>query len=81
MLAYQTATGIHLSSHDFRRAALTRAAEMNIHPKRAATAFDLTPETMMKYYAATEKKQTSDEVLGELADSLLPKRNEEERGR
>lgn len=81
MQAYQTATGIHLSSHDFRRAAFTRAAEANIHPKRAATAFDVTPETMMKYYTATEKKQTADEVLGELAEDLLPKRKDVERGR
>jgi len=29
---------------------------------------------MMKYYTATEKKQTADEVLGELADDLLPKK-------
>ena len=81
MQAYQTATGIHLSSHDFRRAAFTRAAERNVHPKRAATAFDVTPETMMKYYTATERKQTADEVLGELAEDLLPKRKEEERER
>jgi hypothetical protein len=81
MQGYQAATGIHLSSHDFRRAAFTRAAEMNIHPKRAATAFDVTPETMMKYYTAAEKKQTADEVLGEMADALLPKRKEVERDR
>ena len=77
MQAYQTATGVHLSSHDFRRAAFTRAAEMNIHPKRAAVA---TPETMMKYYTATEKKQTANEVLGEMADDLLPKRKDRSEG-
>ncbi len=61
---YQAATGEDLSSHDFRKAAFTRAAERDIHPKRAAVAFDVTPETMMKYYTATEKKQTADDVLG-----------------
>ena len=73
MQAYQTQTGNDLSSHDFRRAAFTRAAEKDIHPKRAATAFDVTAETMMRYYTATDKKRTADEVLGELADVLRPK--------
>jgi hypothetical protein len=31
---YQTQTGRDLSSHDFRKAAFTRAAEADIHPKR-----------------------------------------------
>lgn len=70
---YQKATGRDLSSHDFRRAAFTRAAEKDIHPKRAAAAFDVTPETMLRYYTATEKKKTADEVLSGLADDLLPK--------
>jgi integrase len=69
---YQEATGTHLSSHDFRKAAFTRAAEEDIHPKRAAVAFDVTAETMMKYYTAAEKKQTADEVLSGLASKLLP---------
>lgn len=51
-------------------------AEENIHPKRAA-AFDVTPETMLRYDTATEKKKTSDEVLGQLADTLLPKAKRE----
>src|SRR5262249_9470890 len=46
MQAYQNQTGSDLSSHDFRRAAFTRAAEKDIHPKRAAAAFDVTAETM-----------------------------------
>ena len=71
---YHKATGRTLRSHDFRRAAFTRAAEEDIHPKRAAAAFDVTPETMLRYYTATEKKKTSDEVLGSLADKLLPKK-------
>ena len=73
MQGYQAQTGKDLSSHDFRRAAFTRAAESDVHPKRAAAAFDVTPETMMKYYTATEKKATADEVLGGLAGRLLPK--------
>jgi hypothetical protein len=72
MQGYQFQTGAQLSSHDFRRAAFTRAAEKDIHPKRAAAAFDVTAETMMKYYTATEKKQTADAVLGGLAGELLP---------
>jgi len=36
MQDYQKQTGRDLSSHDFRRAAFTRAAEEDIHPKRAA---------------------------------------------
>jgi hypothetical protein len=48
-----------------RRAAFTRAAEADIHPKHAAVAFDVTAETMLKYYTATEKKRTADKVLGE----------------
>lgn len=58
---------------DFRRAAFTRAAEADIHPKRAAAAFDVTPETMLRYYTATEKKKTSDEILDRLAGRLQPK--------
>jgi integrase len=73
MQDYQKETGSDLSSHDFRRAAFTRAAEDDIHPKRAAVAFDVTPETMMRYYTATEKKRTADDVLGGLASRLLPR--------
>ena len=71
---YQKETGSDLSSHDFRRAAFTRAAEADIHPKRAAVAFDVTAETMLKYYTATEKKRTADEVLGELQGELMLKK-------
>lgn len=73
---YQQQTGKDLSSHDFRRAAFTRAAEADVHPKRAAVAFDVTAETMMKYYTATEKRATADEVLGGLAEKLLPPKKE-----
>jgi len=64
--------GRDLSSHDFRRAAFTRAAEKDIHPKRASVAFDVTPEMMSRYYTATEKK-TANNVLSGLADDVLPK--------
>jgi integrase len=74
---YQHETGRDLSSHDFRKAALTRAAEADIHPKRAAVAFDVTAETMLKYYTATEKKRTADEVLKELQAQLNPSSNGE----
>ena len=40
-----------------------------------STPFDVTPETMLRYYRPTEKKRTADEVLGELAADLLPKAN------
>lgn len=63
MQNYQKKTGRDSSSHDFRRAAFTRAAEADIHPKRAAVAFDVAPETMIRYYTATEKKRTADEVM------------------
>jgi integrase len=76
MQDYQRATGRDFSSHDFRKAAFTRAAERDIHPKRAAVAFDVTPETMLRYYTATEKKRTADDVLSELQADLLPKRNQ-----
>jgi integrase len=79
--AYRKATGRDLSSHDFRRAAFTRAAEADVHPKRAAAAFDVTAETMMKYYTATEKKRTADKVLGGLADRLRPRGKGESRTR
>jgi integrase len=71
---YQEATGNDLSSHDFRKAAFTRAAEKGVHPARAAAAFDVTSETMLRYYTATEKKKTADEVLRGLASDLLPTR-------
>jgi integrase len=74
---YQKQTGKDLSSHDFRRAAFTRAAEADIHPKRAAVAFDVTAETMLKYYTATEKKRTADEVLGKLQEELMLRQAEE----
>jgi hypothetical protein len=69
---YQDATGQNLSRHNFRKAAFTRAAEEDVHPKRAAVAFDVTAETMMKYSTAAEKKQTGDDVLGGLASKILP---------
>ena len=72
MQDYQKKTGKDLSSHDFRKAAFTRAAEDDVHPKRAAVAFDVTAETMLRYYTATEKKKTADEVLGSLAEKLMP---------
>lgn len=78
MQDYQKQTGNDFSSHDFRKAAFTRAAEEDIHPKRAAVAFDVTAETMLRYYTATEKKRTADEVLGGLADKLRPKVLDEE---
>ncbi|MGH7172243.1 MAG: hypothetical protein ACRELF_09075, partial [Gemmataceae bacterium] len=71
MQDYQKATSRDLSSHDFRRAAFTRAAEADIHPKRAAVAFDVTAETMLRYYTATEKKRTVDEVLTELQGQMM----------
>jgi integrase len=71
---YQQETGRDLSSHDFRKAAFTRAAEADIHPKRAAVAFDVRAETMLKYYTATEKKRTADDVLSELQDALRPRK-------
>jgi integrase len=77
MQAYQHQTGKDLSSHDFRRAAFTRAAEKDVHPKRAAVAFDVTAETMLRYYTATEKKKTADDVLADLAGDLLPERKAE----
>src|SRR5207248_11022027 len=70
---YQKDTGRDFSSHDFRRAAFTRAAEKDIHPKKAADAFDVRPDTMLRYYTATEKKKNAGEVLGGLADDLRPK--------
>ncbi len=75
---YHKDTGHTLRSHDFRRAAFTRAAEKDIHPKRAAVAFDVTAETMLRYYTATEKKKTADDVLSGLAGDLLPKTREKE---
>ncbi len=74
MRDYQKQTGKDYSSHDFRKAAFKRASEADIHPKRAAVAFDVTAETMLKYYTATEKKRTSDEVLTGLQAALLPVR-------
>lgn len=73
MQDYQKETGLDLSSHDFRRAALTRTAEAGFHPKDAAQAFDLQPETMMKYYTAVEKEQAAQKILGGMADKLRPK--------
>jgi integrase len=80
MQTYQKETGRDLSSHDFRRAAFTRAAEAGIDPNLAADAFDVSRETMSKYYIGTKKTETSDEVLGGLADKLRIKRKGE-RGR
>ncbi|MFL5328646.1 MAG: tyrosine-type recombinase/integrase [Gemmataceae bacterium] len=70
MQAYEEETGRDLSSHDFRRAAFTRAAEADINTKRAGAAFGVSPETMQRYYIATDQKRTSDEVLGGMAEKL-----------
>jgi integrase len=76
MRDYQNETGADLSSHDFRKAAFTRAAEAGIHVKRGAVAFDVTAETMLKYYTGTEKKQTADEVLSQLHEVLRPRKSD-----
>jgi hypothetical protein len=62
MRDYQKQTGKDLSSHDIGKAAFTRAA----------VAFDVTPETMLKYYTATEKKRTADGVRSDLQAALMP---------
>ncbi len=64
MQDYQQQAESNFSWHDFRRADFTRLAEKDTHPKRAAVVFDLTAETMLRYYTAAEKKKTADEVLG-----------------
>jgi hypothetical protein len=38
--------------------------------------FDVTAETMRRYYTANEKKATADQVLGGLAARLLPGKKE-----
>ena len=81
MQAYQEDTGRDLSSHDFRKAAFTRAAEHGIHPKLAADAFDVTPETMLRHYTGTEKKRNADDVLGSLAEKLRLNGNSNGRAR
>ena len=43
-----------------------------------AAAVDAMPETMLRYYTATGKKKTADEVLDRLAARLLPKAMQEE---
>ncbi len=58
--------GKGVSRHDSRNAAFLRAAEVGIHSKRAAVAFDVTPETKLSYCTSIEKKRTGDEVLAEL---------------
>jgi hypothetical protein len=78
MQDYEKQTGNDFSSHNFCKAAFTRAAEEDIHPKRAAVAFDVTPETMLRYYTATVKKRTSDEILTGLAERLRRKVADEE---
>jgi hypothetical protein len=74
----RAAAGRHPSSNAFRRAAFTQSAEEDVHTKRvdvywkrAAVAFDVTAETMMKYYSAAEKQQTTDDVLGTMGSELL----------
>lgn len=47
MKGYKNETEKDLSSHDFRRAAFTRAAGGDVHPKLGAVAFDVTAEPMM----------------------------------
>jgi hypothetical protein len=37
-------------------------------------AFDVTAETMLRYYTATEKKRTADELLSELQTQMMPKK-------
>lgn len=72
MQRYQKETGRDFSSHDFRKAAFTRAAEKDIHVKKAATAFDVTPETMLRYYTAIDQRKAAEELRDELAGDLDP---------
>jgi integrase len=72
MQAYQKDTGKDFSSHDFRKAAFTRAAEKDMHPKKVASGFGVTAETMLRYYTAVDQRKASEEVGVELADDLDP---------
>ncbi|HJZ58970.1 MAG TPA: hypothetical protein VKE74_28765 [Gemmataceae bacterium] len=72
MQGYQKETGKDFSSHDLRKAAFTRAAEKDIHPKKVATAYAVTPETILRYYTAVEQRQAAEQVGEELADDLDP---------
>jgi hypothetical protein len=39
-------------------------------------AFDVTTETLLQYYTATEKQRTADRVLTQLQSKLMPMRKE-----
>jgi integrase len=69
---YQKQTGKDFSSHDFKRAALTRAAENGVHPKQAAAAFDTTAETLMRYYTAVDARKANEITVTKLAADLDP---------
>lgn len=74
MQIYQKQTGKDFSSHDFRKAAFTRAAEKDVHIKKAATGFDVTPETMLRYYTAIDQRKAAEELTEALANDLDPTR-------
>ncbi len=68
MQDYQRASGRDLTSHDFRRATLTRAAEANIHPKEASAGFGVSVETMFKYYTAVDQRKANEAVSKRLKE-------------
>lgn len=72
MQIFQDQTGKNFSSHDFRRAAFTRAAEKNIHPKRVSAGFGVTAETLLSYYTAVEQRAASEEIGADLEGDLDP---------
>jgi integrase len=72
MKKFRAETKLDFSSHDFRKAAFTRAAERNIHPKKVASGFGVTAETLIRYYTAAEARSANAECLDALEADLKP---------
>jgi integrase len=63
-----------IHSHQLRKRAFTKAWVAGVDPRKAAVAYGCNVDTVMKHYVAMDEQAVTDEVTGQLAGSLLPKK-------
>lgn len=71
---FKKATGVHITSHQFRKRAFTLAWNSGIDARRAAIAFGCNVDTLMRHYVKLDEQQTTNDVFGQMAKILGPNR-------
>jgi integrase len=63
-----------IHSHQLRKRAFTAAWEAGVDPRKAAIAYGCNVDTVMKHYVNLDEQAVTDEVTGQLAAALTPKK-------